>query len=194
MFPILVDLDRVPVALVGRGAATTRRLAQLDEDGARLVTIFAPDAEPALAQAAGDRLRRRLPTSGEIAAVQLLLIADVAEEIARDLAALARAARVLVHVEDRADLTDLHMPAQVRRGDLLITISTGGQSPGLAARLRRTIESLIGPEWRERVGELAAQRGRWRRTGIRGRDLARKTDAWIDRKGWLPPPADPGKS
>ena len=61
MLPISVDLAQIRVMLVGDGAAALRRLALLDEAGADALEIYAPCPDPALALAAGARLRRRLP-------------------------------------------------------------------------------------------------------------------------------------
>ena len=78
------------------------------------------------------------------------------------LAALARSERVLVNVEDRPALCDFHSVAEVRRGDLLLTVSTGGASPGLAARIRARLAAEFGPEWAERVALLRGHRAAWR--------------------------------
>ena len=47
-------------------------------------------------------------------------------------------------------------PIQVTRGDLVLTVSTGGQSPTLAAVLRERLEAQFGPEW-ELLIELMGQ-------------------------------------
>ena len=52
---------------------------------------------------------------------------------------------MLVNVEDRPALCDFHSVAEVRRGDLLLTVSTGGASPGLAARIRARLAAEFGP-------------------------------------------------
>src|SRR5262249_60100697 len=91
--------------------------------------------------------------------------AGLRDEEAADLAALARRERVLVNVEDRPLLCDFHSVAAVHRGDLLLTVSTGGASPGLAARIRARLAAEFGPEWAERVALLRAQRDGWRRNG-----------------------------
>jgi siroheme synthase-like protein len=59
----------------------------------------------------------------------------------------ARDTDVLVNTADQPALCDFIMPAVVRRGDVAIAISTGGTSPGLAARLRQKISLMIGPEY-----------------------------------------------
>jgi len=63
------------------------------------------------------------------------------------IAAEARARRVLVNVMDDVPNCDFAAPAVVRRGDLVLAISTGGRSPALARRLREELERRFGPEW-----------------------------------------------
>ncbi len=74
----------------------------------------------------------------------------------------------------------------MRRGDLLLTVSTGGKSPGLAARIRRQLAQSFGPEWARRVDQLGTRRAVWRRERRPLAELAGLTDALIDRSGWLP--------
>ncbi len=89
---------------------------------------------------------------------------------------------MLVNVEDRPALCDFHSVAAVRRGDLLLTVSTGGASPGLAARIRARLATEFGPEWAERVALLRSRRDAWRRDG---EDVGDLTDALLRANGWL---------
>ena len=57
-----------------------------------------------------------------------------------------------------AELCDFFYPAVVRRGDLQIAISTAGQSPSLAQRLRRQLERQFGPGYTEWVAQLGETR------------------------------------
>jgi precorrin-2 dehydrogenase/sirohydrochlorin ferrochelatase len=187
MFPIMLDLSALPLILVGNGPQAVRRLSLLDEDRAGFVTVCAPAPSDALARAAGARLRRRWPTPTEVASAKLLLIADGVEPGAlADIVAVARAAGTLVNVEDRPALSDFHSPAIVRRGDLVMTVSTGGRSPALARRLGRFLGEIFGPEWQARLEDLAALRERWRKGGADPSTVAAWTDAWVERDGQLP--------
>jgi precorrin-2 dehydrogenase/sirohydrochlorin ferrochelatase len=187
MIPIVIDPGSVPMALVGRGEVAAKRLDWLLAGGAgeRLV-VYADDPCPALREAAGDRLRRRLPAAAELARHRLLWIADQPLGEAAPLAAAARAAGVLVNVEAVIGWCDFHNPSGVRRGDLLLTVSTGGRSPGLAVRIRRHLERTFGPEWAGRLERVAAKRTAWRRRERPLAELARLTDAVVEHKGWLP--------
>ena len=187
MLPISVDLAQVRVILVGDGAAARRRLALLDEAGATALEIFAPTPEPSLAALAGVRLQQRLPRSEEIARAGLVFVAGVGAPIATEICRVARAARVLVNVEDDREKSDFHSAAVIRRGDLTVAVSTGGKSPGLAALMRRELEDRIGPEWDERTGEVAALRQAWRASGADPAAVGRRIREWAARRRWLDP-------
>lgn len=60
-------------------------------------------------------------------------------------ASAARAARALVNVVDRPDLSDFHTPALVDRGEVVAAIGTAGSAPMLASLLRSDLEARIPP-------------------------------------------------
>jgi precorrin-2 dehydrogenase / sirohydrochlorin ferrochelatase len=186
MLPLVLDLSRLTLLLIGDDAKAERRLALLDAAGAADLTVYAERPTPALAHAAGSRLVRRLPSVQEVAAARLVFISDKDAPRSRALAATARAAGALIHVEDAPALCDVHAPAVLRRGDLQIAVSTGGKAPGLAAQVKRVLGGLFGPEWRGRLDELAALRQRWRAAGADADTVAAWSAAWIRRHGWLP--------
>ena len=185
MIPVVVDPKQVPIALIGRGRAAERRLELLQDGGAARLTVFSDRPSAGVAARAGGRLRRRLPEAEELTAFALFWIIDLPLAEAAPLARSARAAGCLVNVEDVIALCDFHNPAQVRRGDLLLTVSTGGRSPGLAARIRSELARTFGPEWAERLNSIATKRLAWRRPGRALDELARLTNATIDAQGWL---------
>src|SRR5258706_9761474 len=61
---------------------------------------------------------------------------------------------VLCNIVDVPLLCDFYYPAVVQRGALQIAISTAGQSPALAQRLRKQLEDQFGPEYEEWLAEL----------------------------------------
>ncbi|MCF4167098.1 siroheme synthase [Zavarzinia compransoris] len=185
MLPIALDLSRLPVAVVGRGEIMLKRLRLIDEAGAVRVAVHVLDAGPALAAAAGDRLRPFLPGAADLAGVRLVVIAGLDRVEAESVARTAREAGALINVEDVVDLCDVHLPALVRRGDLTIAVSTAGKSPALARRLRRRLETDYGPEWVERLAELADLRQGWREQGVPAKEVSRRSDAFLDEKEWL---------
>lgn len=75
--------------------------------------------------------------------------------------AIARAARdrgVLVNVMDDVPNCDFAAPAIVRRGDLVLAISTGGASPAVARKVREQLERRYGADWAETLSVIAEVR------------------------------------
>ncbi|HEY3918163.1 MAG TPA: NAD(P)-dependent oxidoreductase [Stellaceae bacterium] len=185
MLPLSLELARLRLVLIGTGALGLRRLRLLDEAGADALMVFSPVPSPELSFAAGERLQRRWPQHGELERAQLVFIADVAEPDRSALAAAARAAGAILHVEDAPELSNSHAPAVLRRGALTIAVSTGGAAPGLAAEIKQFLAGIFGPEWQERITRMHALRQRWRRTGFDHERVRRLTAARIGRYGWL---------
>ncbi len=186
IYPISLDLAVVRVAVVGDGVATAKRVQQMLDAGATGLSIYAPNPGADLLAVAGELLIRRLPTEEEVAAHAVVWGADLPRPHLEWLAATARAAGRLVNIEDDIPLCDFHTPSLVRRGDLVLAISTGGKSPALARRIRRFLERCFGPEWAGRLDRLAELRQRWRAEGRDMPTVATLTEAELDRQGWMP--------
>jgi precorrin-2 dehydrogenase/sirohydrochlorin ferrochelatase len=182
MIPVALDAVALPLAVAGRGPLVARRLQTLREGGAHAPLLFCDRPDEGLIRVAGPALRRALPGRSDLVVLRALWIAGLPDDEAAELAALARNERVLVNVEDRPALCDFHSVAAVRRGDLLLTVSTGGASPGLAARIRARLAAEFGPEWADRLALLRGRRDGWRRDG---KDVAECTDALLRANGWL---------
>ena len=108
----------------------------LDEAGAQFVRVYCNEAVAEMDDIAGDRIVHRLPTREEIADCHVMYVANLSDMDGERLTAEGREVKTLVNVEDVRPLCDFHVPAMVRRGDLLLGVSTGGKSPGLARKLK----------------------------------------------------------
>ena len=144
-YPIMLDLSGRRAVVVGGGEVALRKARALAEAGAQ-VRVVAPKLLPEFAEdgrfeCLAERYQKR-HLKGALVAVAATDDEAVNRQVAED----ARAAGVLVNVVDRPELCDFIVPAQVRRGDLLIAIATGGAAPALAKRLRERLEKEFGPE------------------------------------------------
>src|SRR6202047_1369148 len=87
----------------------------------------------------------------------LVLAATSSTPLHEQIFAEARRQGVLCNIVDVPRLCDFYYPAVVRRGALQIAISTTGQSPALAQRLRKELERQFGPEyehWLTHIGKV----------------------------------------
>jgi precorrin-2 dehydrogenase / sirohydrochlorin ferrochelatase len=138
MFPVFLDLtDRL--AVVVGGPVGRRRAASLRAAGA-LVRVICLEERP------GDELDARLVwfqetyTPGRLDGASLVIAAGP-PEINAQVVADARARGIWVNCASAAENGDFHVPAVVRRGDLLLAVSTGGASPTLTRLLRQLLEA-----------------------------------------------------
>ncbi len=180
MIPLAIDPVAMPIAVAGRGPAVLRRAHALQAGGAADLLLYC-DEPLGIEPEDGVSLLPRLPDRADLAALRVLWVAGLPDPVDAELAVLARSMRVLVNVEDRPGLCDFHSVAEVRRGELLLTVSTGGASPGLAARIRSRLDAEYGPEWADRVALLRRHRAAWRQDG---RDVTVLTDALLRANGW----------
>lgn len=185
MVPLALDPKYVQLAVAGNGELALRRLRALRGAGAAGTLLFADSPVAALADEAGAYLRLALPDETELSGLNALWIVDLEQNVAADLAARARRLRVLVNVEDVPAYCDFHSVAEVRRGDLLLTVSTSGTAPGLSGAIRRNLETCFGPEWGERVREVASLRRDWRTEGVPMPEAARRIETLVEERCWL---------
>src|SRR5262249_13033157 len=131
---------------------------QLLNAGAR-VRVVSPELTPALTELArsGVIAHRRSEFSEKDLDEAIVVVSATDSQAVNE--AVSRAARnraVMCNVVDQPALCDFIVGAIVARGDLQISISTGGGSPSLAQRVKREVGALIGEEYGELL-ELAAE-------------------------------------
>jgi precorrin-2 dehydrogenase/sirohydrochlorin ferrochelatase len=150
-YPVFLELQGRRALVVGRGAAAEGKVEGLLAAGASVhVVSDGPRAAlDELSALEGVTVSRREFRVGDLDDIDICVAsssrATVRDEIARE----ARTRGVLVNVMDDVKNCDFAAPAVVRRGDLVIAISTGGRSPALAKRLREELSKRFGPEWEE---------------------------------------------
>lgn len=179
MLPLALDLSAWRVLLVGDGRAALQRLAMLQGAGAANLGVYAENPSDALREAAGAQLTPRLPTDAEVIEARVLFAAGLDDATNERLAALARAHRVLLNVEDVPPLCDAYALAAVRRGNLVLAVSTEGRSPAVARVLRQWLEARFGPDWEQHLEAAAAMRDRLRAAGAKPAEITAATAAML---------------
>ncbi len=200
MLPLALDLSDWPVLLVGDGRAALARLDMLEAAGARRLAVFAEAPSGTMRERAGPRLVERLPTDAEVAEARVLFTAGLDAATTERLATLARAHRVLVNAEDVPPFCDAYALALVRRGNLVIGVSTEGRSPAVARVLRQWLERRFGPEWERRFERAVGLRRELRARGAEPAEITAATaellEPWLAPAEERPPgdgaPAPPG--
>jgi len=160
LFPMFLKLEGRAALVVGAGRVGEPKIRGLLETGAhiRVVALEATEAVVAWARAGQLSLEVRAFVPADLEGAFLAVVATSSHELNELVFREAERRGVLCNVVDVPELCDFFYPAVVRRGDLQIAISTGGQSPSLAQRLRQQLEEQFGPGYAEWVAELGETR------------------------------------
>jgi len=159
LLPIFLNLDRRPALLVGAGTVALEKIATLLKTGVNL-RVVAPHAREEIRQLATERKlelidREFAPSDleGNFIVIAATDVPEVNATVYRE--ALARG--IPCNSVDDIPNCDFFFGSIVSRGDLQIAISTAGESPAVAQRLRREIDEQLpqdlGP-WLAELGKL----------------------------------------
>ena len=161
-YPIHLDIKNRDCLIVGGGAVGTRKVNTLIECGAS-VTVVSPDPTPELTKLASEgsvTLKKRAYRNDDLTGMFLVIGATDDERLNRQISKDAEQAQILCNIADRPEVCNFILPSIVRRGDLVITISTSGKSPALAKHLRQKLETQFGPEYADFLLLMGAIRRR----------------------------------
>lgn len=147
LYPVALNLHGKTCVVVGDGAVGRRKAEALREAGAT-VTVLS------------------LETTGPFVETQLdgafLVVAATDNPAVNE--AIANAAQergILLNLAapgEETDEGDFATMASVRRGSLLLAVTTGGAGPALSARLKKELHAQFGPEWALLTALLAEAR------------------------------------
>jgi precorrin-2 dehydrogenase/sirohydrochlorin ferrochelatase len=146
--------------VVGAGKIGEPKIGGLLETGAR-IRVVSLNASPAVrewARAGKIELEVRGFSAEDLDGAFLAIVATNSRTLNERVYREAQSRGVLCNVVDVPDLCDFFYPAIVRRGDLQIAVSTAGQSPSLAQKIRQQLEKQFGPGYASWVAELGETR------------------------------------
>ena len=160
LFPMFLKLEGRQCLVVGAGKVGEPKIGGLLESGAH-IRVVALDASPIVRQWARSGkidLELRPFVADDLDGAFLAVVATNSRTLNERVYHEAQRRRVLCNVVDVPDLCDFFYPAVVRRGDLQIAVSTAGQSPSLAQKIRQQLEKQFGPGYAPWVTELGETR------------------------------------
>ncbi|GAN32008.1 MAG: bifunctional precorrin-2 dehydrogenase/sirohydrochlorin ferrochelatase [Candidatus Brocadia sp. AMX2] len=156
-YPIFLNIQDKKCVVVGGGDVAWRKVCSLKDAGAK-VTVVSPEFCPELEKETGiERVRQKYDSkflkeaalvvaSTDDGAVNKMIYSDAVER------------GILVNVVDKPEFCSFIVPSSVMRGDLCISISTGGASPALARNIREFLEKQFGDEYGEFTKLLSEMR------------------------------------
>ncbi|WNQ12940.1 bifunctional precorrin-2 dehydrogenase/sirohydrochlorin ferrochelatase [Paenibacillus aurantius] len=178
-YPVMLNLQGKKAVVVGGGPVGERKTSGLLDARAK-VTVISPEATEGLRQLAAEgaiRMLNREYRPGDLQEEEAFLVmaATGSPSVNRFVAEEAREAGVLLNAADDGGTGDFLVPSVLRRGRLLVALSTSGAGPAAARKLIRELDSRYGPEYETYVDFLAefrtAAKKRIEDQGMRGRLL-----------------------
>jgi precorrin-2 dehydrogenase / sirohydrochlorin ferrochelatase len=160
LFPMFLKLDRKRCLVVGAGKVGEPKIGGLLDTGAQIhvIALEASETVHAWANAGKIRLELRPFAAEDLDGAFLAVVATASPSLNGFIYREAARRGVLCNVVDVPEYCDFYYPAVVRRGDLQIAISTSGQSPSLAQKLRQQLERQFGAGYAQWVAELGETR------------------------------------
>ncbi len=148
-YPIQLLVENRLCVVIGGGEIAFRKAGALLQAGGRL-KIIAPDVCDKMAELIENKAlswAQKNYDEGDIEGAFVVVAATDDEKINRMASENARRQGILINVVDRPELCSFYVPSIVRRGDLTLTVATGGAGPALSMKLRKQLEKQFGDEY-----------------------------------------------
>lgn len=161
-YPAFLKTEGRAVLVVGGGEVGARKVETLLRCGAR-VGVVSPELVPWLAERVREgavELVARNYDESQLRGRFLVIAATDDGELNSRIASDAERRNLLCNVVDVPREGNFIVPALMRRGALTLAISTDGQSPALARKIREELEDRYGEEYADLLHLLGAVRAR----------------------------------
>jgi precorrin-2 dehydrogenase/sirohydrochlorin ferrochelatase len=148
-YPIFLDVKQRRCLVVGGGAVGVRKAMTLLDCGAS-VTVVGSRIDSKLIELAESEsitIEERLFKFSDLKDKFLVIGATDDQELNRQIHAESERLGILCNIADRPEACNFILPSIVKKGDLVIAISTSGKSPAFAKKLRKDFEMQLGDEY-----------------------------------------------
>ncbi len=158
-FPFFYDLKDKEGVVIGGGRIALEKVEKLTSFEARL-TVIAPEILPQIRENKNVRCLEREYVPGDIIGADYCIAATDDERINSAIHDICRENKVLINVVDDREKCDFIFPSVIKRGDLVVGVSSSGTSPYAAVLVRKRIEEIIPENIEDILKELNELRAR----------------------------------
>ena len=161
LFPLYANIVGKRCVVVGGGAVAARKVADLLAAGAH-ICVVSPDVTPMIQQYAHSGLlewKAETYTPEHLHEAWLVFAATNVRVVNAQVSQDAQDRRCFVNVADAPEDSGFLVPTVVRRGDLCLSVSTGGNNPLLARKIANGLQAQYGLEYGLLVELLGQMRG-----------------------------------
>ncbi|MCS7193120.1 MAG: bifunctional precorrin-2 dehydrogenase/sirohydrochlorin ferrochelatase [Armatimonadetes bacterium] len=166
LLPVMLKVAGKKCVVIGGGEVAAQKVNQLLECNA-FVVVVSPELCSVLAELEKQGRLQWLPMRYEPSVLEdsfLVFACTDEKEVNCQIFADCQARKIWCNVVDEPEICNFYMPSILRRGDLAIAVSTSGNSPAFARKVRLFLESVIGEEFGMLVSLLGEMKGEMRET------------------------------
>jgi precorrin-2 dehydrogenase/sirohydrochlorin ferrochelatase len=148
-YPIMVDLTGREVLVVGGGSVAGRKIETLLEYDA-VVNVVSRELSPQIKDYVESGKVRYLGEEFSLVYLKekfLVMAATDDTKLNRRISSLAEEKGMLINVVDQPAECNFIVPSIIKRGDLIVAVSTSGKSPALAKKIREKLTDYFGDEY-----------------------------------------------
>ncbi len=154
LYPINLELKDINITVVGGGEVAYRKCKNFLDFG-KSVRVVSPKFIDKFELIKNDVELIYDAYKEEYIKDSFIVVAGTNnKEINKNIGIYCRACGKLVNVVDDIELSNYTVPSYVKRGDLLISISTGGKSPSLSSKIKKELEEKYGDSYEEYINIL----------------------------------------
>jgi uroporphyrin-III C-methyltransferase len=151
LFPIFLKLHELRLLIVGGGYVGLEKItAVLQNSPLANITLVSPEIRPEIQALAKEHPNVKLEFNRfekqDLADRDLIIVATNDKALNREIKGWAKQASILCNVADTPDYCDFYLGSVVKKGSLKLAISTNGQSPTMAKRIREALEDVFPDE------------------------------------------------
>ncbi len=160
LLPVVLRVQGKRCVVIGGSEVAAQKVWQLLECGAKVIIVSPKLGDELMALAQEGRFRW-LPQRYDASVLDgafLVFACTDDNSVNRQVFADCQALRIWCNVVDVPELCHFFMPSILRRGELVVAVSTSGNSPAFARRVRLFLEGIIGDEFEALVALLGELR------------------------------------
>jgi precorrin-2 dehydrogenase/sirohydrochlorin ferrochelatase len=155
-FPILINLQRFPCLVVGGGKVAHRKVLSLLEFNAD-ITVISPKICNALVDLYNQhkiKIIKKTYSKEYLRYYKIVFSATDNHRLNLSVRQDCNDENILLNVADNPPLCDFILPANVKRGNLTISVSSQGKAPFYTKEIKKKLEQFIPPVYKDII-ELA---------------------------------------
>jgi siroheme synthase-like protein len=148
-FPLFLDISKKRVLVVGGGRVAERKVRTLLKFKAK-IKVISPEVTKGLERIKDKgliELERKNYEENDLLGVDLVISATNNRMLNKKVSSDAKKMGIYANIVDDPELCDFIMPSIVKRGPLILAISTSGKAPLFSKKLRKDLEKMISKEY-----------------------------------------------